>query len=258
MKRPHILITNDDGIHAPGIKHLWNALKPIADLSIVAPTSEQSGVAMATTFRNPLRVDPYDHFGQTKAWGVNGTPADCVKLALSVILETPPDLIVSGINRGSNAGRNVMYSGTVAGVIEGVMHDIPGIAVSCWDYFATNYSIAEEHLPNILRYVLEHPLPYGTFLNVNFPSHKHGMNGFKLTRQGKEYWAENPDKRQHPAENLPYYWMGIRIAEYEEEEDCDISWLKKGYAAVVPVHVGDLTDDKHLNARRTAFDNFMR
>lgn len=254
---PHILITNDDGIFAPGIKHLWESLHKFASLSIVAPLSEQSGVGLSTTIRTPLRIDHSTHFGHSKAWSVNGTPADCIKLALSVLLESPPDLVISGINRGSNAGRNVLYSGTVAGVIEGVMHDIPGIAISCWDFYDTNYSHAVQYTPNILKYILQHSLPKGTFLNVNFPPYAEGIKGIKFTRQGKEFWAENPDKRQHPAELQPYYWMGVKPALFDEEEDCDISWLRKGYAAAVPVHIGELTDHQHLRDRREAFEKML-
>src|ERR1700722_13841399 len=120
--QPYILVTNDDGVYAPGIKHLWKSLNQIADVVVVAPASEQSAVSLSITIRHPLRIEKIDWplHGNAKVWSINGTPADCVKLALSVILPHPPQLIVSGINRGNNAGRNVLYSGTVAAVIEGV------------------------------------------------------------------------------------------------------------------------------------------
>src|SRR5690348_2759860 len=132
MNQPYILVTNDDGVHAPGIKHLWKALSKIANVVVVAPASEQSAVSLSITTRQPLRTEKIDwpRIENEQVWAINGTPADCVKLALNVILSTPPQLIVSGINRGSNAGRNILYSGTVAAVIEGVMHNIPGIAFS--------------------------------------------------------------------------------------------------------------------------------
>lgn len=249
--RPNILITNDDGINALGIRHLWNSLKDIANITIIAPSEEQSGVGLGITIRNPLRIEKVDGFGNTAAWKVSGTPADCVKMALSVILDSAPNLIVSGINRGTNAGRNLLYSGTVAGVIEGVMHDIPGIAFSCTDYFNTNYVEAENYIPGILRHVLECPLSKGTLLNVNFPvSNAAGIQGVRMTRQGKEFLVENPDKRQHPAEGHEYYWLGTKWATFEEEEDSDIMWLRKGYVAAVPVHVHELTDHQHLNTHK--------
>lgn len=254
--KPKILITNDDGINAPGIRHLWSVLAPIADVTVVAPAHEQSAVGLSITIRNPLHIHPAG-WGNN-VWSVNGTPADCVKLALSVVLDEKPDLVVSGINKGSNAGRNVLYSGTVAGAIESVMHDIPAIAFSCCNYFNPNYTDIENFVPLIVQHSLANPLPIGTLLNVNFPDHeKHGnVKGFRMTRQGREFWAENPDKRTHPAEGKAYYWLGLKIAEFEEHEESDIAWLKKGYATAVPVHVGDMTDHDHLSKARQSFAEF--
>lgn len=253
--RPHILITNDDGVQAAGIRQLWHALKDIADLTIVAPISEQSGVGLSITIRNPIHIHSLSLFDDTPAWSVSGTPADCVKMALNVILKSPPHLIVSGINRGSNAGRNVLYSGTVGGAIEGAMQEISSVAFSCWDYKEPDYALASTYIPGIIHHLLHHPLPHGTILNVNFPSKAKGIKGIKLTRQGKEYWKENPDMRHHPAEEHPYYWMGIRRAEFEEREESDISWLEKGYIAAVPVHIGELTDHQHLSAKKSVFES---
>ena len=148
-KRPYILVTNDDGVYAPGIKHLWKALAQFADVVVVAPSSEQSAVSLSITIRHPLRIEKIEWpwANHTPVWSINGTPADCVKLALSVILPHPPQLIVSGLNRGNNAGRNVLYSGTVAAVIEGVMHNIPGIAFSVTDYAKPDYEKAERYNP---------------------------------------------------------------------------------------------------------------
>lgn len=269
-KRPKILITNDDGIHAPGIRHLWNALKDFADLIVCAPAHEQSAVGLSITIRHPLHIQKVKwytpvstyHNSQEQidaiTWAVNGTPADCVKLALNVIFDEAPDLIVSGINRGSNAGKNVLYSGTVAGAIESVMHDIPSIAFSCHDFFEPNFQMYEQHIPSIVQHVLENPLPSGTLLNVNFPDKTHTeIQGFRMTNQGKEFWVENPDKRTHPAEGSDYYWLGAKIATFDEHEDSDISWLKKGYIAAVPVHVTNLTDKAHLNEHKASFASLM-
>lgn len=256
--RPHVLITNDDGIHAPGIRHLWEALKDHADITITAPATEQSAVGLSITIRNPLRIEKMDWPQGTKAWSVSGTPADCVKMALSVILDSPPDFVVSGINRGTNAGRNVLYSGTVAGAIEGIMHGIPSIAFSCYENKSPEYGLAEKYIPTILQHIIEHPLPEGTLLNVNFPPQiGRGVNGFKMTRQGKEFWIENPDKRIHPAEEHSYYWLGARLLACEEAEDCDISWLRQSYITAVPVHVGELTDHHQLNLRKTHFESLF-
>lgn len=255
-KKLRILITNDDGIHAPGIRHLWQALHEECDVVVVAPATEQSAVGLSITVRSPLQILRIDWPKSGEAWSVTGTPADCVKMGLSVIMETPPDLIVSGINRGSNAGRNLLYSGTVGGVIEGVLQGIPGIALSHGAYFNPNYQTIEQYMPKIVDYVANHPLPKGTLLNVNFPTDTDkGVNGFRMTRQGKELWAEAPDKRCHPAEGHAYYWMGAKRQSFEEDEESDITWLKRGYMTAVPVHVDELTDSRHLEEQKSLFEN---
>lgn len=255
-KFPHILLTNDDGIHAPGLRHLWNSLKNIAKISVIAPESEKSGVGMCITCREPLRIKDILWKENTPAWSVSGTPADCIKLALGEILTDLPDLIVSGINNGSNAGRNVLYSGTVGGAIEGVFRGIPSFAVSCVDYNSPDYSIAEPYIEKLANYLLSaSPLPKGTLLNVNFPSKTHkNIKGFRLARQGKSYWMENIEKRKHPEENFYYYWLGAKLTDFDEEhEDSDISLLKKGFITAVPINIEELTDHEFLNKKKKSF-----
>lgn len=255
-RRPRILITNDDGVHAPGIYSLCRAAQNVADVCIVAPSGEQSAVGLSITLRRPLQIQRISLPGiNSPVWAVTGTPADCVKLAINTILDNPPDLILSGINRGSNAGRNVLYSGTVAAVIEGTLSRIPGMAISMADYYDTSYQHIEETIPALIQYLLDHPLPSGTFMNVNFPSVTLGpVKGIRLTTQGKEYWMENPEKRSHPVEGHDYYWLGARLAQFDESEDCDISWLRKGYAAAVPIHIDNMTDHSHLMTQREIFE----
>lgn len=254
--KPHILITNDDGIHSPGIFHLWNALKDSFNLSITAPAHEQSGVGLCVTCHSPLSLVKVKWPEETKAYSVNGTPADCVKLALKYVMENPPVLVVSGINKGANSGRNVLYSGTVGGVIEGVMHEIPGIAFSCYEIENTNFAEAEKHVLKVVNHVLDHPMPAGTFLNVNFPPAGHGpIKGFKFTRQGKHFWGENPDKRTHPGMEKEYYWIGVKLKEFIEHQDSDVAWLQKGYMTAVPIHVGELTDHQHLEEKKSHFES---
>lgn len=234
------------------------ALKDLANtITIVAPSKEQSAVSLSITIRDPLRIEKAVWPEQASAWSVTGTPADCVKLALSVVLDTKPDLIVSGINKGSNAGRNIFYSGTIAGVIEGLMHDIPGVAFSCCDYLNPDFPNAEKHIPLIIKHVLEHPLPIGTLLNVNFPILSKEIKGYKLARQGKEYIAEEPSQRVHPTENHSYYWLGAKIAKYDEHEDSDIALLDKGYITAVPVHVHEMTDLQYFRDRRDHFERTL-
>jgi 5'-nucleotidase len=257
--RPHILITNDDGVHAPGIRILYETLKNFGNVTVVAPSTERSATSMSITIRDPLIIEKHPWESGAAIYSATGTPADCVKLGLSVILKTKPDFVVSGINRGSNAGRNLLYSGTVAGAIEGVLQGVPSIAFSCHDFIEPNYLEVATYIPKVISNILKHPLPYGTLLNVNFPSKEHGtIKGMKMTRQGKEMWMENPSERQHPIGEFSYYWLGAKILECQEEEDCDVSWIKKGFAAAVPVHVGELTDHGHLQARRSHFEEDFR
>lgn len=254
--RPHILITNDDGIHAPGIKHLWKGLSPYFDLSVVAPATEQSGVGLGITTRQPIRMEHLDWEGHPRAWSVNGTPADCVKMALGVILaENPPCLVVSGMNRGSNAGGNALYSGTVGGVIEGLMHGIPGIAFSCYDFFDPDYAEGEKHAAKIVQHVLKNPLPHGTLLNVTFPEKQYcPVKGFKMTRQGKEVLIGDLHKREHPVGQHPYYWLGYKLRTGEEAENSEITWLQKGYCTASPLHVHELTDHSYIKATEHHFN----
>ena len=254
--RPLILICNDDGVYAPGIKHLWKALNEIADVVVIAPAVEQSATGLSITVRRPLHVEKIEWPScQTEVMCVNGTPADCVKLALNVILPRYPDFIVSGINRGSNIGRNVLYSGTVAAVIEGVMHGIPGVAFSASDYTDPAYPECEKYIKQVMYYLFENPLPSGTLLNVNFPYKEQGeIKGIRLVRQGKEYWMENPEQRCHPFEGSHYYWLGGKVATFEEEKDSDVECLKQGYAAAVPIKVCELTDESMLTQEKNKFD----
>ncbi len=251
-KKPRILLTNDDGISAPGLKNLWEALKDVADLSIIAPATEKSGVGLAITLREPILIEPVKWEGQTQAWKVTGTPADCVRMGLSVILDTPPDLIVSGINKGANSGRNVLYSGTIGGVIEGILRNVPGIALSCVDFENPDYQMTLPHIRSLVHHLLEHPLPKGTLLNVNFPSTP-TIKGIKMARQGKGFWVEDPLERQHPEGHL-YYWHGGKWNAHDEHEESDVFLLTAGYAAAVPIHVSELTDHVLLTERKERFD----
>jgi 5'-nucleotidase len=258
MKKPRILITNDDGIFAPGIWHLWNAIKDFAEITVVAPAVEQSASGLSITVRDPLRIERINWSDSSaNAWAVGGTPSDCVKLALNVILQEPPHLILSGVNRGTNAGRNVLYSGTVAGVIEGVFHDIPGIAFSLGETTTPDFGALEKYILQIMNYAIKHPLPPGTFLNVNFPEKQQNpIEGIRMTSQGKEYWIEDPESRSHPSGHT-YYWLGAKLAQFKEEDNSDITWLRKGYVTVAPIHVGELTDYGHIKSHKQIFEDFV-
>lgn len=253
-KKPKILITNDDGIQARGIWHLWNALKNVADLTIVAPATQKSGVGLGLTLHKPMSINPVKWEGETPAWQVNGTPADCIRFGLRMVLKDRPDLIVSGINQGSNAGRNVLYSGTMGGVIEGAMKNIPGIAFSSVKFDEPRFETIEPFVVPLVNYVLKNPLSKGTVLNVNFPSQFESYKGVKLARQGQSLWIEDPDERVHPNGD-PYFWHGGKWSEHEEHDESDVTILSQGYAAAVPIHIHELTDHELFEERKPLFDD---
>ncbi|MBX9924710.1 MAG: 5'/3'-nucleotidase SurE [Rhabdochlamydiaceae bacterium] len=256
-RKPTVLLTNDDGIRAPGLKHLWNSLKDHCDIYIFAPATEQSGVGAAVSLRAPLHVTEFPWENQTPAWQITGTPADCVRMGTSVVLQKPVDLILSGINKGANSGRNIFFSGTVGGVIDGAMRGIPGIAFSCEDYDSPNYEYFEPHIFSLVQYILDHPLELGTFLNVNFPSsYKKEHKGYRWARQGLGYYREQPQHGKHP-DGGSYYWMGGQWAESLEHEESDVHLLKQGFMTVVPVQVQELTDMTAFQGRKEHFQQSL-
>ena len=178
-------------------------------------------------------------------------------MALSVLLKRQPDLILSGVNRGANAGRTVLYSGTVGGVIEGVLRNIGGIAFSFSDVHFPALGSVKRYIRSITEHFLKNPIPKGSFLNVNFPLEcTQGVKGMRMARQGKGYWVENPDRRIHP-EGTAYYWLGGQWSKHEEESDSDIALLAQGFITAAPIFVGDLTDQqllkKHQESIQTIF-----
>lgn len=258
-KRLRILLSNDDGIHAPGLKALWQALQAadFADLFIIAPAAEKSGSGAAISWDRPMLIKKMDWPNETPAWCVDGTPADCIKLGIRVILDFRPDYIVSGVNAGSNAGRNVLHSGTVGAVIEGIFQGIPGIAFSCENGAKPNFHVAEKYIVPLLKYAMAHPMPAGSFLNINFPhAAQDKVKGFRMTRQGKGRWGEDPSLHLE-TDAGPSYWLGGKPEEATEEEDCDITLLRQGYLTAVPIHVHELTDKHELEKHRKNFESFF-
>lgn len=254
-KKPFILVTNDDGIFASGIKELWSSLSNFADLTIVAPLNEKSGAAISASMTTPLFVRKVAWEKEGRAWSVNGTPVDCVKLALHSILDKVPDLIVSGINRGTNSGRNFLYSGTVGGVIEGVLHNIPGIAFSYEEYENPEFSLFEKYIPLIVQYFIRNPLPMDTFLNVTFPQKV--PKGLKMARQGISFCTENIQKGLHP-DGEHYFWLGGKWRHLEERSDSDIALLKEGYITAVPIRIDEFTHREILEKHKDQFENFFK
>lgn len=258
-KRPLILLSNDDGIHAKGIFTLWNTLHKIdcADIIVIAPTIEKSGFGSAITWDRPLMIQKMQWFDGQTAWSIDGTPADCIKMGTRILLDRRPDFIFSGINAGSNAGRNLLHSGTVGAVIEGVLRGIPGCAFSCEDGQNPNFSIAEKYLPSLFKYIFENPPLLGSFFNINFPhAVLENVKGIRLTRQGKGRWIEDPILHLESSKG-PSYWLGGKPEETAEIEDSDIALLKQGYITFVPIHIHELTDFEEINKRKTDFLSFF-
>ncbi|NOX37736.1 MAG: 5'/3'-nucleotidase SurE [Calditrichaeota bacterium] len=243
--RPRILVTNDDGIHAPGIYALYEAMKEIGDPYVVAPDSERSAVGHAITLSDPLRVWEFERNGHFFGWAVNGTPADCVKLGVKAILNFQPDLVVSGINQGPNTALNVIYSGTVSAATEGTIMGIPSIAFSLTSFRRDDFSVATRFAKQLARTVLKHGLPPGTLLNVNIPALPASeIKGIRITRQGRGRYEEYFEKRTDPM-NRVYYWLSGTKLFLDTEDDVDEVAISQHYISITPLQF-DLTDYKML------------
>ncbi len=242
QNRPLILVTNDDGITAPGIRTLIKVMNTLGDVVVVAPDSPQSGMGHAITLDTTLHCNKelIDDSPQ-KEYSTSGTPADCIKLAIHEIIGRTPDLVVSGINHGSNSSINVIYSGTMSAAIEAGIEGIPAIGFSVLDYnWEADFKHVEAFVKTITTNVLENGLPKGIVLNVNFPkAGKAPIKGIKVCRQAKANWVEEFDKRQNP-QGKDYYWLSGKFVNLDKGEDTDEWALEHGYASIVPVQF-DLT-----------------
>ena len=236
-----ILLTNDDGVFAPGLRALHKELKRLGDVTVIAPAVEQSGVGHSITILNPLVVKQVDDDdGKTFGFMVEGSPADSVKLAVCELMPRPPDLIVSGINSGSNAGINVLYSGTVAAAIEGAFFKITSIAISLELAEHFDYPHAAKHAVKVIERVLAHKPPNGTLLNVNLPAHSRGEpKGVRVVPMGIGRYGEGFERRQDPR-GRTYYWMTYDPPYNLDGPETDVTSLCEGYITVTPLHF-DLT-----------------
>lgn len=238
MKRPLILVINDDGINAPGIRKLISIMNHLGDVIVVAPDSPQSGQGHAITLDSSIRCDRITiDDGPQKEYSCSGTPVDCVKLAMNKLLTRKPDLCVSGINHGSNSSINVIYSGTMSAAVEGSLEGIPSIGFSLLDYsYEADFSESEKYIKRISESVLKHGLPDGVCLNVNVPkSDKHKkLKGIRICRQAKANWEEEFDERNDP-KGRKYYWLTGKFVNYDDGDDTDERALENHYISVVPV-----------------------
>lgn len=242
-RQPLILVTNDDGIGQPGIIALINAMSGLGEVVVVAPALEQSAIAHAITIHGPLRAQPYtfsDGLSHIRALSIEGTPADCMKLALNILLHRLPDLVVSGINRGANTAINVLYSGTVGAATESSIQGIDSIAFSLCSKESNEYSAAARYAGAIAKKVLRSRLPRGIVLNVNVPDLPYEeIKGVKVTRLAHSRWTEDFVERIDP-NSRPYYWYKGLFVNMDDGKDTDLHAINEGYVSMTPIQY-DLT-----------------
>lgn len=244
IKKPKILITNDDGIHAQGIRFLIDVIKKLGDVVIVAPDSPQSGMGHAITVHTPLRLKLLKEEPGYKEYSCNGTPVDCVKLGEQVVLKEKPDLLVSGVNHGSNAAINIVYSGTMAAVVEGCIDEIPSIGFSMNDFsHHLDFEPARKFVTKIVSQILKNGLPQGVCLNVNFPVTKE-IKGIKVTRQANACWREEFETRIDPRGGA-YHWLTGVFVNKDTDLENDLKAIEDSFASIVPVKI-DLTAHEQI------------
>lgn len=239
-----ILVTNDDGITAPGIRALVNAVKALGRVVVVAPDSPQSGKGHAITIGTPLRLDQVDLFEGIEAWQCSGTPVDCVKLARAKILHRRPDICVSGINHGANHSINIIYSGTMSAAMEAALEGVPSVGFSFLDYrYDADFTLPQQVAHEVTAKMINTKLPAGTLFNVNIPVvDASAYKGLRICRQANAKWVEEFEERIDP-HSKKYYWLTGEFRNLDEGEDTDVWALENGYSSLVPVQY-DLTDYK--------------
>lgn len=245
-----ILLTNDDGIHAPGLRTLTNHVADLGEITVAAPMGECSAAGHSITLSSPTRVQTVYADGRAYGYSVDGTPSDSVKLALFELLPEPPDLILSGINLGANVGISILYSGTVAGASEGTMLGIPSIAFSLDTYENPRWDAAGRIARHIAQQVIQNPLPGHVLLNVNIPNLPDAeLKGMRPTFMAPSHFAEKYVKRTDPA-GKDYYWLGGAMELLTSEPDADAHALAEGYVSLTPLSL-DLTHREGLAHLRT-------
>jgi len=242
-----ILLCNDDGFKSDGLRVLRKALLGLDDVIIVAPETEQSAMGHAITLNQPLKVRRVVEEGEFLGYSVNGTPADCIKLAITVLLEEAPKLVVSGINKGGNLGICALYSGTVSAAVEAMVMGVPSIAVSLDTYENPNFQPAANFTRKLIPQLFEKKIPQDVVLNINVPPVSESeFAGIAITRQGKSRVIEEFDSRKDPRGNT-YYWLAGEMFFEETKEDADCVMIAKNYISIAPIH-SDLTHYPAINA----------
>ena len=246
MGKPLILVTNDDGITAPGLRSLIHIMNEIGDVVVVAPDSPQSGMGHAITISDTLycKKEKIDD-GPQKEYSISGTPADCVKFAVKEILHKKPDLCVSGINHGANSSINVIYSGTMSAAVEAGLEGIKSIGFSLLDYsWDADFTACKDYILKISLNLLKEKKE-NLILNVNFPSNTNKFKGIKICRQAKGYWEDTYDKRTSPL-GKEYYWLTGNFVTLEDNKETDEWALSQGYVSVVPISY-DMTSHEDID-----------
>ena len=238
-----ILLSNDDGIHARGIAELHKAIGHLVELCVCAPATERSAAGHAITLTDPIKTLNVEKDNTLFGTAVDGTPADCIKLAVRLLhKEVPPDLVVSGINLGSNTGISVLYSGTVSAASEAVILGVPAIAISLCTYQNPHWETAAKVAADIVKKVIENPLPERTLLNVNIPNLPLSeLRGMRAARMGRSRFVEKFSEHLDPRGNR-YYWLDGDLDLLDDTADADIRVVESGYVALTPIHI-DLTAD---------------
>lgn len=238
----HILLTNDDGIDSNGLHALYKELKKIGDVTVVAPHVERSAVGHAITISEPIRVLEYNRVDKFHGFAVLGTPADCVKIAIKKLMHRKPDIVVSGINHGSNTATNVLYSGTVSAATEGIIMGVPSVAVSLTSFdLKADMTFAAEVACSVVKTVMAKGLPADTLLNVNIPSCKRAdIKGIEITRQGKGRYEEYFEQRLDLS-GRAYYWLTGKKMSLDTEDDVDDVAVSMNKVSVTPIHI-DMTN----------------
>jgi len=244
MNKLQILVTNDDGVFAPGIRFLIDVMKEFGQVTVMAPNKPQSGVGHAITFADPLKIKTIEKTDDYQEYSCNGTPVDCIKLAENIVYKKRPDLVVSGVNHGSNASINVIYSGTMAAVIEACIDEIPAIGFSIDTYSSkVNLEPSRQYIRKIVQGIIDKGMPQDICLNVNIPTTEE-IKGMKLSRQAKASWREGFDSRTNPR-GEDYHWLTGDFVVNDEGKDTDLEAIKNGYISLVPIQV-DLTAYKAM------------
>ncbi len=256
MSKPLIFVSNDDGITSKGIRTLVEIMKQIGDVIVVAPDGPQSGMGHAITVGETLRLEESTLFDGVRAYECSGTPADCVKIARHFVLkdEREPDIVVSGINHGSNTSISVLYSGTMSAAIEGAIEGTPAIGFSLCDFsHKADFSHVEAYVKKITLQVLERGLPKGVALNVNFPKkQEETIKGIRICRQANAKWAEDFDQRYDP-NGRRYFWMAGKFVNFDKGEDNDEWAIANNYVSVVPCQF-DLTSHSSIPVLNEEWD----